>query len=221
MKHIEIDNLVTKQMKKPKGKNPILDGIVCEEKYNKSKYKILWILKEPNGEDDDWDMREFIGNKKYLTNYHLWRRTFLPIIYSNYGILNNFCQWNDMEDIDKDISMFEVLRQIALINIKKISGKSVSNYSVIWHEYNLYKDIILKQIECYKPDIIIGGGTLHIVAEDLGFDHEKMKPSGESATYLFHKNQLFISAYHPNQRKHKQQEYCDDIINAAKKVFQK
>lgn len=215
----EIDILIKKRIADEKGeKKPVvLDGIVNIEEYCKAKFKILWIMKEANAEDGgDWDMREFMGNKDELCNYKLWRKTYDPIIYSTYSILNEFCQWNDMPDTSENLEMIDILRSIAFINLKKIPGNSISDYNSIGEAYEKNKDIIKLQIDTYNPDIIICGYTFTFLSPDLDIPEYKMKNSGDSATFYVKNNRLYISAYHPNQRIFGHEQYFNDIINAVK-----
>ena len=38
----------------------VRDGIVDEESYSSARYKLLYVFKEVNAEEDDWDLRKFI-----------------------------------------------------------------------------------------------------------------------------------------------------------------
>ena len=214
----KIDDLIKKRIvdETDGKKTVILDGIVNIEEYCKVKYKILWIMKEANDTDGGgWDMREFMGDKKELCNYNLWRKTYEPIIYSAYSILNGFPKWNDIPDTAEKPEMIDVLRNIAFINLKKIPGSSVSDHNTIGEAYKKDKDIIKLQIDAYNPDIIICGNTFTFLSPDLDIPEYKMINSGDSATYYIKNDRIYISAYHPNQRMHGQEQYCNDIINAV------
>ena len=107
----------------------VKDGIVNPEIYFSSNKKILWILKEANdteiGEDGyigNWDLRGFL--KDDVTKYKFWRRTYLPIVYSSWSILNDCCDWSKIADYEDDPTILEILQNIAIINIK-ITSKSL------------------------------------------------------------------------------------------------
>jgi len=214
----DLEKIMSETIIDPENKSVvILDGIVDTDRYYSAKYKILWILKEPNdtnlNEDGiigNWDMRRFILDD--VRGYKHWKRTYLPIVYSVWGIFNNFCLWNDMDDYDNCPEMLDVLQEIAFINIKKIPGTSRSEEYKIAQAYSLYKNIILKQIELFSPDIIICGGTIHHLLNDLSIPFDKL----QEQHYYINKNKIYISNYHPNQRTIKQSEYCNHIINSAK-----
>jgi hypothetical protein len=65
--------------------------------------------------------------------------------------------------------MAKIVRNIAAINVKKLPGfTSTYDYQSICEAYFNHKDILLKQIMTYNPDIIIGGSTLQLFFDDLG-----------------------------------------------------
>lgn len=82
----------------------IRDGIVDPKKYAKAKLRILWVLKDPNSPDatEDWDLRGAIKDdlKKEKGMGKDWRKTFNPIVYATYGILENE-KWVDIPNISR------------------------------------------------------------------------------------------------------------------------
>jgi len=218
MKSNEIDALVKDRMaNKDENIFPVYDGIVNEKKYYKSKFKILWILKEPHGEGN-WDMKDFIGNRNSLRKYTNWTRTFNPIIYITYSILNKFISYDEMFNIHQKPEMIDILQEIAFINLKKVPGTSISQSKIIKDAYEKYKDIILLQIETCSPDIIICGGTMSIIAKDLGIEGKLI--SMDSIKYYQTRDKIYIDALHPNQRG-VQEDYCNDIIITVKNWVKK
>lgn len=213
MKTNEIDALVKARLTNEEEEiYPICDGIVNEKEYSKSNFKILWILKEPHGEGN-WDMKDFIGNKDSLMKYPNWTKTFNPIIYVTFSILNDFIVYDDMDNTSEKPEMIDILRKIAYINLKKIPGTTVSQSQTIKDAYEKNKDIILLQIENCNPDIIICGGTMCFIAKDLGIE-DKLISKG-SIKYHSTNDKVYIDALHPNQRGD-QEEYCNDIISAVR-----
>jgi hypothetical protein len=207
---------------------PILDGVIDIDKYWTSKYKILWVLKEPYDDKDEsgnpfgggWSIPELIRSKQTIWEFEGGGRpTYRPMIYTSWGIFNNFCQWDDMKDVEDDPSMLEALKSIAYINIKKLPGVSESRGSHLQKAYNHDKELLFKQIECINPDIVIFGYTISFFLNDLGFKFEDFKRLG-SLKYFIHGNRIYIDAHHPAQRPGitsiSVPEYCNDIINAVK-----
>lgn len=207
---------------------PVTDGVIEADKYLNAPFKILWILKEPYDYFDEegkpkgggWHMREAIIPKKQLSDFKSGRKTFEPMIYTTWSILNNFLKWNEMADIEKAPQMINAIKSISFINVKKIPGFKASSISVISENYNKYKELLLTQIEYLNPDIIIGGSTLHLFLKDLGVDTKTVNKKKEIYYYI-HNGKLLIDAYHPAQRTYNtgvtKEMYCNSIINAVKK----
>ncbi len=205
---------------------PIRDGIIDVEKYLSAKYRVMWILKEPYEVDEDgnpngggWDFKEVINSKETIGSFGKARRTFQNITYTVWSILNGFCQYKDIPSLDENPEMLNALKSIAFINVKKLPGTSTSVDYIIGYAYNDCKDILLKQISDYNPQIIIGGSTLHHFFNDLEILKEKMITHG-SSDYVFKENRLFIDAFHPAQRTGitgvSDEQYCNHIIEIAK-----
>jgi hypothetical protein len=202
----------------------LIDGIINPELYVNAKYKILWVLKEPYDDFDEdgnpdgggWDYRNDLNNN--LINYikiPTWRR----IAYASYGILKEMA-YDDMDDIKKgqieSDSIFEAIRSVAFINIKKTPGEKTSSDIVIKNAYLKYRTILLKQIEVYNPDIIIGGSTIPHFLND--FDLENSKQEGHGLKFYLKNKKVFIDAYHPSYPKgpEQEEEYVDEILAVAK-----
>ncbi|NOZ35913.1 MAG: hypothetical protein GXO80_11520 [Chlorobi bacterium] len=214
----EIDKLI----KKKYGKDYISDGIVDIDKYLKAEYKILWILKEPHdkGGYENWDIRNLLKDAKYENGLNPdMRATFSNIIYASYGILNGFKLWDDIDYISENHDIIDVLQEIAFININKLPGENTSNDSKIQEAFNKFKEIIEKQIEVFKPDIIIGGNTIYKYMSDFfKLKDLKIVKKIEYLEYYPTEERVLIDAWHPANMKKglTKEKYCDGIINAAK-----
>jgi hypothetical protein len=203
---------------------PIVDGIVNIEKYLTSKLKILWVLKEPYDDEEDgfpsgggWHFgNDFLAPDGFYKRMGRSRTTWQPIIYVSYGLLNNFMEYDSMDYIRNNQGMTEIVRNIAVINVKKLPGFTRTyDYGTIWTAYNKHKSTLLKQLETYNPNIIIGGSTMQLFYEDLGIKKEEIKKYG-CVDYAILNSKLFISAYHPAQTQVTRNAYVDDIIQLAK-----
>lgn len=220
----EIEELICKNYVDEHGQcEPIVDGIVSIEKYLQSKFKILWILKEPYDDVENdlpsgggWHLaNDFLAPDGFYKRIGQSRSTWHPIIYTSYGILNNFLPYNSMDYIRDDESMAEIVKNIAVINVQKLPGFTRTyDYERIVNAYNKHKDILLKQIETYNPDIIIGGATLQLFFDDLGIKDAFI--NNGCIDYATKNSKLFIHAYHPAQTQVTRDKYVDDIINTTK-----
>ena len=200
---------------------PISDGIVNPTKYLNSKLKILWILKESNDVENEvgggWSLTDTINN---LNNWEeqlkngTSDRTLQKMIYTTYGLLNNFMPWQEIPSIYNP-DVFEAYKKMGYINIKKVPGVNYADASQIEKAYKENKEILFKQIETYQPDVIIGGNTLCYFAEDLNFN-EKSKKTAPATTFFFDSKRIYVDAYHPAYFSIKEQIYCDEIIKGVK-----
>lgn len=135
------------------------DGVLPPVKYLNASTKIFWILKEPYGDlpkhlGDDIQGR--IDGKK-MDSPHTWQR----IALTSYLILNECKIINQIPGWDQYGTS---LNQIAIINLKKHSGKSRTKMHELRRYYRERKETLLPlikyQIESINPQLIIGGGTL-------------------------------------------------------------
>jgi hypothetical protein len=201
--------------------SPISDGIVNPEKYLNSKLKILWILKESNdvenNEGGGWSLTDTINkinNWEEQVQKGNSYRTLQRMIYTTFGLLNNFIPWQEIPSIYNS-EVFEAYKQMGYINIKKIPGINRVSANQIQIAYDEYKEILLKQLATYKPDVIIGGNTLSYFYEDLGFN-EMTKKTAEVTTFYSDYQRIYVDAYHPAFFSVKEQIFCDEIITGVK-----
>jgi hypothetical protein len=208
---------------------PIYDGVADAEQYLSSKRKIMWIMKEPYDELDannnprggGWSipadcLTGFGEDKKDPKPDACTSKTYQPIIYAMYGYFNNV-KWDDMSWIKDDKDMVRILQKIAIINVSKMPGATISNNDQIWKYYQLWKDYLYAQIDLYVPDVLVFANTFNHFKHDLGLDGDKYRPEYGEAYLLdayVKDNRLYLDAYHPNQRFMKREKYVNSIINA-------
>jgi hypothetical protein len=201
---------------------PIRDGVINIDKYLNARYKILWILKEPydnivEGKSGGWSVTDGLNNKKSHKDFKGERATFIPMIYISYGILNGFISMKDIPNI-KDEEVFQTLKSIAYINIKKLPGTSTSDSKIIASAYKNNKELLKRQIDTYNPDIIIGGGTLNYFLQDIDLKDEHRLQSAQDKYYV-KDGKLYIKNHHPAFRPTKgfsKEDYINQSIKAAK-----
>jgi len=115
----------------------IADGVINPERYLKAKYRILWILKEANSSDcgERWSIVDSYKNPEWLKDKALGNPTLRRIIYASYGILrSNGKSWKEFPFANKS-ECYDVLQEIALVNIKKAAGKSKADDAEIRDAY--------------------------------------------------------------------------------------
>ena len=187
----------------------IYDGVINVAGYNAAKYKILWVLKEPNDVDSSsWSLLDFMGEKENLTAYPKWRKTYKLVIKGSYAILNEL---TEPDTLPNEESSTDVLRQIAYINISKVGGPPKSYYKDILEYYEKNRPLLLRQIHAIAPDIIINASRVDI-GKDLGAcDWQQV---GKFCTSKISGGRL-IDVYHPASRSITHHEYLATLLKCA------
>lgn len=196
---------------------PIPDGIYSAELYLSAPKQIMWVLKEPYDDimdgkpcDGGWCLYEAYDNDNVWTS-----RAWQPIIYSMYGLFNDQ-KWDDMDWIRDDKSMANVLKQIALINISKMPALTRTNDNSLWGKYALWRDVILKQITEYAPNIIIFGNTFKYFKNDLVGKDAKPIKNLNGLVDVYEKDGIrFLDTYHPSQRTTTRKNYINTLIESC------
>lgn len=170
----------------------IPDGIVSEEHWNKSDIKILFVLKEAYSKDKKWNnLLGYINDG--AENHKMWKR----ISEWCYGIFNTTT--DKIPPYDEACNHMDILKSIAVLNIKKSAGKESSNGDEI-REYALFdREEIKEEIRLINPDIIVCGGTFSVFDEIYdGLYTEKNKLWYYYSEKLCDNNVLIIDYYHPS-----------------------
>ncbi len=205
---------------------PILDGIIDISLYKKSHFKILWLLKDTNGFDENaepnWNYRNAIYEA--TTNYEWfknWNKTFTNIVYIAQMLHNNI-QYDNLRFISGEhFKTATILNKQAYINLKKTPGAEKSKPYELNLYYNTYKQLLNDQISKIKPQVVICGSTFEYLDEyKIGLKLKKIKYGSILKSYFDEEKQLlFIDTSHPNLRgrRIKSKEYCEEIVRVIKK----
>ena len=166
-----------------------LDGIVCEESYESTKPKLLFIAKEPNHpEGPGFDFREWWCEEvKYAFSKRLCEWA--------YGVWNGFPSLSEFDEAEK----LEIIRSIAFMNLKKVGGSSKADPQVIRGITERDKDFLRRQIKIIDPDVIVGGiGDSSLWS--LLFPRIEFQPSGFDIGVACVGHVRVIDFYHPSYR---------------------
>lgn len=200
---------------------PITDGVCDFEVYLQSIPKVMWILKEPNGqcpngklEDGGWSIVEdsFSDDIEGTAKQPTWQ----VIIYVMYGYQNGL-MYDDMEYIHEKIEMAKVMQRIAYLNVSKMPGYNMSNRNNIEQCYAQWKPILDRQIETYNPDVIIFGNTFVHFRND--YENKGLVQIGNIPNWIdvyMCGNCILFDAYHPSR---KGREYVNTLIKALNEFF--
>lgn len=217
---------IQENIKKLIGKNAIVDGIINSDNYAEAKTRILWVLKEPYSDKNDWSYQDYlskdtikskIGKEDDTLSYEIFRR----ILYTSYGLINKI-EYSCVP-LAEEKSVYSIGEEIAYINIKKTGGGAQSDDNEIQKFYNNNEDLLLTQIKEYDPHIIIFGNTLKYFnlekLNEIGWDlSDKQilnKETNNTHFYPISKDKLCINAYHPSYWSVTREVYCTEILNAG------
>lgn len=169
----------------------VRDGIIDEQLYQLAAPKVLFITKEPNNpEQKAGDFREWWREGiAYTFSYRLaeW----------SYGLLNDFPQFDDIWTSTD--SAHNAIKNIALMNIKKIGGTGNSNYTEMIEHLKMNFHRLHQQIEIISPDIIITGTSWKELRDEL-FPKTVWQNSGYDIAIGRHNTAKVIDFYHPSSR---------------------
>jgi len=132
------------------------DGVVDENSYLNSSLRILFVLKEVNGdfEGKGWDLRKFLydegGRPATWGNITRWIE----------GIrqLPNDIPWREVDAIDS-ARRRKALRSIAAVNLKKSPGGHTAFGGEVALAASKDQELLKRQFALYDPDLIICCGT--------------------------------------------------------------
>ena len=184
---------------------PITDGIINEAYYYDSSIQILWVLKEPyDSGGGGWSLcSNLIDN--YREAYDEVP-TYREIINTSYCLLNNI---SIIEDDLSDSQIEETINSIAIINTSKMPGGTRSISSKIKKAYYIWRDILLDQIDCFEPDVIIFGVS-QLVFNAYYEDLDNIE--GNRNWFELHRdNQLILNSYHPSYPDFSGQQIIDAV----------
>lgn len=203
--------------------NPIYDGLLGNEKeWKKQDTRIMWVLKEAYDEVDNgkpkgggWSFEERLSNEKDSFPFGEEvesKNTWLNMLYVSYGIQKGFSKLPKNEfGLNEDINVDEaILKKIAFINVSKMPGKKNTKMPELKPKFEIWEEILMKQIKEYEPNIIIFGGTFELFDDILKLGTPLQKG------YLLNKNHkakfkvsaykkddiVYIDTYHPLRISH-------------------
>ena len=202
----------------------IRDGLVDSKSYQNSQLKIAWFLKEAyTTEEEGWHISKYYAQTNAYDKF--FRKTAIPtwhpIIYTTFGILSDFMQFDDIPTLKQKNDMVDVVKQLAIINVNKMPSKTGTRTT--WKNLNQafvkYEGLLKTQIEILQPQVNIFANTFYLYKDMLGIeDKDQIVYNDYKNCQVFHKNNnIYISTYHPANRRMKRKIYVDQIIQAVNK----
>lgn len=213
-----------KAMDEPENNREIIDdGVYNPEKYFSNEIRLCWMLKEPyddvDGTGGGWSyLSMFEGEDLYDETFRFGHRTtWHPIIYTSFGIYNNFRQWGEIDYLRENHEIAKIVREVAFVNAQKLPSKGVTrtNFNDIIESIGKHGSLIEKQVKMLNPNVLIFANTFDAYRKLFGLDESKVINAG-SCSYITLGDSIYINAYHPAQTQVKADVYCNDIINVVK-----
>lgn len=210
------------------------DGIVCEDCYDLQPKKLLFLLKETNGNDSkgnapkqyqDWNYRAWLENQQHKNipepnfgNKELYRTFY------NLGIIVDVFYGG--EGSVEEETVRKNLGKTAIVNLKKTWGGAATS----WKSLNQYlqnddvRKTLLREIDIIKPDVVVCGGKMEV----MNFAKEIFVPNtegsvpvgGDEVCYFKYHDIVFVDFYHPSCRKGYDfmRTYSKDVFAALKSI---
>lgn len=183
----------------------VTDGIVSEADWSSAPTKVLYLLKEVNGADEEWDERDYLANYNLNPTYiHSHSPSIDTLAKWQFGISDRGASsWADIEKQLQDKAMQSaLLKQICLVNIKKTAGGSV----VDWAQFDAYfaaeenRTFLKCQLDLYNPHIVICGGTAWHLCQIKGWNYNSWQQTFRGVRYYKDAGVTYIDFCHPNNR---------------------
>ena len=194
-----------KEISKDSGTVFVADGVVDENKWNTASIKVLYLLKEVNGGDNEWDERDYLLHYNDKPEYIKTHSPTIDVLIKwQYGIINgNSVSWEDMQKATANkVVQSELLSQICLVNCKKTAGGSL----VDWNDFSAYIEKTVnilnlkEQLSYYSPNIVVCGGTAWFLNQIFEWKNTDWKQTSRGIAYCKKGNTIYIDFCHPNNR---------------------
>lgn len=194
------------------------DGIINDKIFSQQKLRILFVAKEPNSKDGNFDQHLGADLRK------IWGELCLkkPFDY-------NVARWTRIISDDVDgghlISWAEVaqtMRRVAIINLKKMAGSGSENREEVCLYSFQDKHFIKEQLDGIRPDVIFACGKDGFVFRMLWRiinDEVCFRPENENSFKAVIHGRIvpIFSTYHPSLRLKRQKDEAADMMKGIRK----
>lgn len=195
----------------------VWDGIIDYHNWHNYDLKLLFFAKEAYCDENtlEWDyteeFRESKGNlspkksKPFFNRLREWTYTIDAAMHGKATI-------NPQDFISNQAKCSELILSSAIINLKKINGKSSSSDKELRQITIDHRELLLRQISLIKPNIIIVCGTFGIIKDILFGKAKKIETCERSYDY---NGSLLIDFLHPSRAYAESYEF---LFNEIKKI---
>lgn len=193
------------------------DGAICSKLYKKeTKYKIVHLLKEPNGKTKNGSIVEAIQRNNINPDGTVKGQQHKVTARRTYCILNEFPLWNKICEKETESKFADALKRSAIVNLSpEPRGNNTPNarleqlaetWKWRWYDKKLKEEL--------RPKIVICGGTFWVAINAIKqiADASDKPPQVSTGMYYFVDENLgavFLDCLHPTLFKLKHKiEYC-------------
>ena len=219
------------------------DGIVDERVYSNQKDRLAFLLKETNGNTSkgekpecykEWDYVGWIRDKQSMGDEALYQ-TFRNIAMWTAEFYDTFergetdkAKYLDAGALQINAELREVLRKIAVINLKKTFGGGTTD----WNDLDSYLnqevcDVLREEINMAEPTVVLCGGQqvfdfvcrIHRLENCRPLTIET--PGGRLVEYIPAWDMVYVNFCHPACRKSREAmfDFAADVFAALKKLL--
>ena len=206
------------------------DGVVSEHFFSRDK-RLMLLLKETNGNDNNGDRNDVLTDWNYMDWVYKQALQEEPLYRSVY---RNIAMWSRMfnicidekrmpevvELIDEngiivDDKLCGSLLNVSIVNLKKSWGTE----STDWNEMDKYLDnsqrreILKHQLSELKPTLVLCGGTFDFAKKVFVNDAEEKIKNG--VRFFERESTIFANCYHPSRPGWSR----EDSFNHANNIF--
>lgn len=196
------------------------DGIIDPDAFSNEKIKILYVVKEPNSKNGNYDKYQGVDLRK------IWGEVCLkkPFDY-------NIARWtkiiSDGVDVGRSLSWPEVaetMHRVAIINLKKMSGSGSENREEVCLYSFKDREFLREQIRNINPSVIFSCGKDGFVSRMIWriMNDEMCCPLGKAESFnvtVSGREIPVFSVFHPSLRLKRQEDDAAAVIRDILKKF--
>lgn len=183
------------------------DGILCFDKYNKAKIRIMWILKQNINYGYCNYAEQLAEGIHEIASSPTWRR----MAHVSYGLISGERNFDKVCKLRSE-EFGEFLLTTAIVEVNKELGNARSSDNDILKGFEHYKNLTFEQIKAYNPDVIIvsmvgKGECLKTIVAEIYTYYTNQKEyligghtqSGNAdVAWSKIKDKVFLWTYHPS-----------------------
>ncbi len=202
------------------------DGIMCFDKYNDARIRIMWVLKQNTDYEEGY--RDYSGqlaeNSHRINSSPTWRR----LAHASCGLISGERDFNKVHELGTE-EYYEFMSATAIIEACKELGDTRSQDDDILDGFKRYKKLVFSQISAYNPDVIIvpmvGRNEClkkpiveeiykHFSGQNEYIIGGNVRRDGPDVAWSKTNDKVFLWAYHPSYTIISDKDYFDSLVEA-------